>query len=171
MKYAVILVLVFMYSPLCLLGQSVSALEGGFFTNGELVGKLHEFEHSFKQSESCKRRFAKFNRSRKTQRVINYTSLGFGGVGIISGTYYAIFVDDDTSSIITSEVVGIGIGFLGLGLGFTTALLGNAIVLPIKSHRKNKLLYECADQSLGDLYMPSIQLHLTAAGVGVKYVF
>ena len=42
------------------------------FTDGTSVGKLHEFGHVFERDDELHTLFKKFNRSRRTQRILNY---------------------------------------------------------------------------------------------------
>ena len=61
--------------------KKVSAFK---FSDGNEVRSLHKFKHVFTDKPQDLKNFKKFNRARKTQRIVNYSYLGIVGItGIV----------------------------------------------------------------------------------------
>ncbi len=118
-------------SIFCQNSQEFTQISKNKFSDGTKVASLHKFEHVFSQTKDDHKRFKRFNRTRKTQRIVNYSFLGMMvAAGIVDYT-----CDGD----ICGEA-GITIG--GSLVSGILMLITNSILGPIKKSRKRKLLKE-----------------------------
>ena len=104
------------------------------YTDGTKTAKLHKFEEFFSHDQELHRLFKKFDRSRSILKFINYSS-----IGMVGATGYAIYnsTQMQNDSSVPIEVVIFLTGVLSTG---TLIGLNNAILIPIKNRRKDKLL-------------------------------
>ena len=133
MKY--LLFLVFLYCTTTVVAQieiRFQQLSKHKFSDGLKEADLHKFKHVFKQDEATLKMFKRFNRSRITQKALNYfhgTALGISAIGTI-----VVFTNSDDCNPGCGLVPAFGLVVLAY-MGIT-----NGIIIPIKNSRKKKLL-------------------------------
>jgi len=136
------------------------------YTDGMKTTKLHKFEETFAYNKEHHRIFKKFNRSRLTLKLINYSSILMVGATALA-VNNSLQTRNDSS--VPAEVV---IAFLGLVTTATVIGLNNAIMIPIKNHRKDKLLnYSGSAHSSLKTESTSISLIIKGADLGLVYSF
>ena len=143
-------------------------LGSGLYTDGNATGKLHEFEHVFVAHSESYDWFNKFNRTRKTQRIVNYSSLGISGAGLIY-LYSVSEKEDITRNGGHNAVAGAGLILLGpVIMLFTNPTLGT-----IKNKRKRRLLQSIETELSMRPYLKKIDINLaiTQHGFGVVLCF
>lgn len=128
------------------------------------VGKLHEFESFFQYNEQAVKHFKKFNRNRKAQRIINYTTLGIAGGAFVSGGII-LTTDFDDRGIITLGIWFSGAVLSGLNLG-----IGNLIAGTAKKRNKNKLLQK-NDLTGKEYQQKKKYLAINQYGIGIGIQF
>lgn len=108
------------------------------FTDGFKTTKLHEFEDVFIFDETSARDFLRFNRNRKTQKIINYTSLGLLGLGFAPLVYLHA---SGNAGPLSDDLHGASLTAVGaVFISSTTALIGNFTTILFKRKNKKKLL-------------------------------
>ncbi|NNE26258.1 MAG: hypothetical protein HKN09_05405 [Saprospiraceae bacterium] len=136
------------------------------FTDGTNIGALYKFKHVFQANERDARNFRKFNTTRITQSVINYT------ITAADIVLLAVVVSESCDAC-TYDFSGYHIaGALILGSGIV--LINNVAAESIKSRRKKKLFDqfsgEFIDFSHRESY-PNLNLEITQNGIGLVVRF
>lgn len=136
LKHILFLSIVFHCSHCC--GQSNYKLEQltkHTFTDGNIEGPIYKFRHVFENNARDLSNFNKYNKTRNTQKVINYTLVGFVGTVAI----YDHLIKDQSCSGFDCPGILTSIAAMATGAVF---FLSNVILIPIKIDRKNRLLRE-----------------------------
>lgn len=141
------------------------------WTDGEQVDKLHKFDYLFRDDVEQLRKFKKFNRIRKAQKISNYF-----GFALVPATplafYYGVLDNGD------DHHPAVVIAFAGAILtGPAYLLLSNLIMFPIKVIRKRKLLRTLESRSFGYAKRPvldqdvKLSISTTSNGLGLVLQF
>lgn len=136
LKHILLLSIVF-YCSHCS-GQSNYKLERltkHTFTDGNIEGPIYKFRHVFENNARDLSNFNKYNKTRNTQKIINYALVGF--VGTV--TIYDHLIKDQSCSGFDCPGILTSIAAMATGAVF---FLSNVILIPIKVDRKNRLLRE-----------------------------
>ena len=142
---------------------STNAQKRHQFQFGEKVGKLHEFESELMADPNTAPLFERFNKNRKAQRAVNYTTLG-----LIGGTIGLVAILSSNSSYHNYDaLIALGIGVIAAPATF---LIGNAIAGGKKRRAKLAIL-EYYQNDLGYEDDPSLHLSIIDNGLGVVVRF
>ena len=147
--------------------QSIKTLEkigNGRYTNGEMEGKLHHFNTLFSQDPLKQKDFLKFNRTRKSQKAINYLSIGMGAASFVVAGIQASKPND------SSVPAGFYSALIGLSASTTFFIIGNIVTGTRKAKYKSRLL---SDYSSMGINQNKIQLEIGRSehGIGLKINF
>ncbi len=139
--------------------QEFVQLKPHLFQYDNHIGKLHEFSYIFENDEEQAEIFKKFNKTRKTQKFLNYTSLGVFSIGMIG----AVTLDAGDSEHNYNRLISFGVGFLG---GGAIAIFGNLFAGVTKATHRNRLF-----DSLRTKGLSQITFQGTSHGIGIVYSF
>lgn len=148
--------------------QSVAHFEEvsqNIYTDGTNIGRLHHFEHVFINDAELHKQFLRFDKSRWTQKKINYISLVAVGAGVVGW-----LVIQEKTDFARFPKPALGAIFAGFILAPATMIVANAIIIPIKIKRKNDLLrsYEAKQ---GKAIGQSLRLGVSNHGIGLSLTF
>lgn len=129
------------------------------FQYGDQVGKLHEFATVFQHDAEQYQHFTKFNKARKTQKVLNYTSIGIFTLGMIG----AATIEDNSSEHNYAALYSAGFGLLG---GSAFAIFGNLIAGATKATHRKRLFDSVRSGGLSQ-----VKLQSSVNGIGLSYTF
>lgn len=146
-------------------GQSINDFQQvskHVFSDGVTKGPLHKFRHVFETDPVSLKLFNKFNRTRRTQVIVNLAGMGIS----VAGYFVADAVANDlkeTSSDGVVAIVALGI----LSIGPSIMILSNPILGTVKHHRKKKLLSRWDAMSYNMPNDIELRLSYTQNGLGV----
>lgn len=136
------------------------------YTDGTKTAKLHKFEDFFAQDPEQQRLFKKFNRSREILKLINFSS-----IPMIGATAWVVYNSSQMRNDSSVPVVVI-YGVMGLFSTGTIIGLSNAILIPIKNRRKDKLLhYSSSASSVKERPSSKLSIGVQQNGVGMTYSY
>lgn len=148
-------------------GKELVQLNKRQFTDGERIGKLHEFQSYFESDPMSKRLFVKYDKTRRTQRVVNYAALGITALAVANLAFNKS-IDTGTNGSHGAFVVYLG----SILVGPSIMLLANPIFEIVKRKRKAKLLHRMReDIGYGNANPFSLSIAQTSNGLGFVFAF
>lgn len=139
------------------------------YSDGISQGALHKFQHVFQNNPLELKFFKRYNRTRKTQNIVNASLFGF--VGFVA--VYDSSIDHTCSSF---DCQGVLTAIAGVMSGVLLVLV-NAVFIPVKISKTKKLLNHYFDRvenkNLDTLGYNEIRIgpHLSGNGIGLSVYF
>ena len=144
-----------LFMSICAMGQNdihFEQLTKATFTDGLNTGALYKFRHVFHDNPLEYKMWKRYNRTRNTQKVVNFSLLGLVGIVAIADFTY-------NTNCSGFDCPGVATGAAAISAGFTM-LLFNAVINPIKVHKRKKLIKFHFDPQKQDMSINNIKNNL-----------